>query len=103
MTKIEFYVGTQFDKHGSNLSLTRRQLGLKQIDRILTKEFEGFTTTSARGTFENFAPEEVNVYSVITDKPVDYSKILEIAGDLAVQLNQKTVLFFITQGSGGFS
>ena len=103
MNKVDFYVGVEFNGEGDYLDTAEIEFGRRAIHLTLVNTYGGYTRTPASGIYEDFPIEAVEIYTVLqnaTILPADARNVAEI---LAIAMKQKSVLFFITKGEGGFS
>ena len=95
MQKIEFYVGTM-DQFG----LQRK---LDPADAVMSKQFDGFTRTLAEGWYKG-QMEATAVYTVIVMDSLIYPDLIHsIAQDLAEAMDQKEVLWSISNNHAGMA
>ena len=106
MIKIEFYVGLSKDRHDNDIGDATAMDGLAAVDAILRATYGGYTSQAAFGVYKDQSTEETAVFTIFvgepTGKPFLFEDTKEIAGKLAAALNQESVLWFVSGGSGGF-
>lgn len=109
MVRIEFYVGLDCDRNGQIISLQTQNSGMEAIDSVLREAYTGYTMTLGQGVYKNGDEEETAIYTVFFRNP-EAPKIGEliataekVAKQMAAALNQESVLWFTTAGTGDFA
>jgi len=105
MTKIDFYVGSEYRSDKKELTLREFGDALVKARNTLSTEFEGFTETYGTGHYKG-TEEECIIYTIcltgVNPGEVD-GKVSEVAGKLAAAFQQECVLYTIQSVVGGFA
>lgn len=92
MKKFKLYVGIEVDRFGSKLNGNEYTVATESTESYLIEKFGGFTLNVGLGSCGDRA-EQVNVYTVFTDKGPDLHCIAQTAGlYVGHQFNQQSVL-----------
>ncbi len=103
MIKVEFYVGLQYKADKSPLTIREGVEGMREVHSILNAAYGGFTRSGVQeGFYRGFPQESSVVFTCMAPGGSPVSPRL-VAAKIAKAMHQESVLWFVTDGHGGFA
>ena len=107
MTKIEFYIGTEYETDKKRLDEDISSAAMRATDTLLVAEYEGYTIQEALGKYRDFPIEDVIVLTCCyaTSAPLEEAEqgARKVAVTLAELWRQESVLFTVQEVGGGLA